>query len=137
MSTVLLPVVDPDSAPFWAAAREHRLAIQRCDECGAFRFPVKPICPCCHSWSSTWTELTGKGRLRSWVTTHHVTHPAFVRQLPYVVLYVELDAQPGLLMYGNLRPPAAAVFSGMAVKAVFEDVSADITLVQWQPDEAT
>ena len=137
MSDLLLPAVDVDSAPFWAAAREHRLSIQRCDECGAFRFPVKPICPHCRSWSSTWTELSGRGRVRSWVTTHHVTHPAFARRLPYVVLYVELDEQPGLLMYGNLRPLTAAAHSGMAVKAFFEDVAADVTLVQWQADEAT
>jgi uncharacterized OB-fold protein len=136
MSDFLLPVVDLDSAPFWAAAREHRLAVQRCDDCFVLRFPVKPICPCCHSWSATWAELSGSGRVRSWVTTHHVTHPAFARQLPYVVLYVELEEQSGLMMYGNLRPAAAAVHSGMAVKAVFEDVSPEITLVQWQPDEA-
>jgi hypothetical protein len=115
--------------------RSHRLEIQRCDGCRTFRFPVKPICPRCHSWSSTWTEVSGKGRVCSWVTTHHVTHPAFARRLPYVVLYVELAEQPGLMMYGNLRPETADVRSGMAVRAVFDDVSPDITLVQWRPDE--
>lgn len=137
MSDALLPVVDLDSGPFWAAAHSHRLEIQRCGDCGTLRFPVKPICPCCHSWSSTWTEVSGKGRVCSWVTTHHVTHPAFARRLPYVVLYVELAEQQGLMMYGGLRPETAEVHSGMAVRAVFDDVSPDITLVQWEADEAT
>ena len=34
MSDALLPVVDLDSAPFWAAVHSHRLEIQRCDDCG-------------------------------------------------------------------------------------------------------
>jgi uncharacterized OB-fold protein len=133
MTDILAPEADLDSAPFWAAVREHRLIVERCGECAAYRFPARPICPRCHSWRSAWTEVSGRGRVLSWVVTHHVTHPAFVRQLPYPVLLVELAEQPGLAMYGNLRPPDAPITSGMPVRAVFEDLTDAVTLVQWAP----
>jgi uncharacterized OB-fold protein len=135
MTDFLRPASDVESTPFWLAAREHRLVAQRCSDCGKLRFPVRPICPHCHSWQAEWTELSGRGHVRSWVITHHVTHPAFVAQLPYTIVYVELTDQPGLVMYGNLRPPRALVQVGLPVRAVFDDVTADVTLVQWKPDE--
>jgi uncharacterized protein len=133
VTDILAPLADLDSAPFWAAAREHRLVVQRCGDCGAYRFPARPICPRCHSWTSAWAEVSGRGRVLSWVVTHHVTHPAFARQVPYPVLLVELAEQPGLVMYGNLRPPDAPITSGMPVRAVFEDLTDEVTLVQWAP----
>ena len=133
MSDILAPLADADSGPFWAAVREHRLTVQCCDECGWYRFPARPICPRCRSWGFSWSEVSGRGTVLSWVVTHHVTHPAFARQLPYPVLYVELAEQPGLTMYGNLRPPAAPITSGMPVRALFEDLTDAVTLVQWAP----
>jgi uncharacterized OB-fold protein len=133
MSDILAPRIDADSAPFWAAAREHRLTLQRCDECARYRFPARPICPDCHGWKFTWSEVSGRGRVLSWVVTHHVTHPAFARQVPYPVLFVELAEQAGLAMYGNLRPPSAPITSGMPVRAAFEDLNDTVTLVQWAP----
>ena len=127
------PHVDADSAPFWAAAREHRLVIQRCDQCGRYRFPPRPSCPGCRSSAAGWVQLSGVGRLVSWVVTRHVTQPAFARQLPYTVLYVELAEQPGLMMYGNLRGDATPLHVGDPLRAVFEDVDDELTVVQWQP----
>jgi uncharacterized OB-fold protein len=134
MTDILAPQPDADSAPFWAAVREHRLTVQRCDECAAYRFPARPICPRCHSWRFTWSEVSGRGTVLSWVVTHHVTHPAFARQVPYPVLFVELAEQPGLTMYGNLRPPDVPITSGLPVRAVFEDLTDAVTLVQWAPE---
>jgi hypothetical protein len=36
-------------------------------------------------------------------------------------------------MYGNLRPADAPITSGMPVRAVFEDLTDEVTLVQWAP----
>lgn len=125
------PHIDLESAPFWAATREHRLVVQRCDSCRVYRFPPKPICPGCRSGAASWVAVSGRGRLVSWVSTHHVTHPAFARQLPYTVVYVELIEQRGLMMYGDLRGDMTDLRVGDAVQAVFEDVDADLTVVQW------
>lgn len=135
MTDFLRPESDVESMPFWLAAHEHRLVAQRCADCGRLRFPVRPICPHCLGWQAEWSELSGAGRVRSWVVTHQVTHPAFVHRLPYTIVYVELTDQTGLVMYGRLQPPTASVHSDMAVRAVFDDVTADVTLVQWQADD--
>jgi uncharacterized OB-fold protein len=127
------PSPDADSAPFWKALRDHRLAVERCDECGTFRFPPGPVCRSCRSVKSTWTDLSGRGRVVSWVVVHHAAHPAFTAQAPYTVMLVELDEQPGLVVAGNLRPSSATVTAGMPVRVMFEDESDDLTLAQWTP----
>ncbi len=44
-----LPVPTPLTAGLWAAAKEHKLAIQRCGQCGHYNHPPEPICPECHA----------------------------------------------------------------------------------------
>jgi uncharacterized OB-fold protein len=124
---------DLDSGPFWSALRDHRLSIQRCDDCGTFRFPPRPVCRVCRSTSSTWEDVHGTGHVASWVVTHHVTHPAFVPLLPYTVLFVELEVQPGLMMWGNVRPATAKIRSGMPVEACYEEVAGGLTVLHWTP----
>jgi uncharacterized protein len=127
------PQSDVDSAPFWAAASEHRLVVQVCDDCGTYRFPPRPVCHHCRSAKATFQEVSGRGRVRSWVVTYQKFHPAFADRVPYVVLLVELVEQAGLLMYGNLRPDSSPVTAGMEVRALFEPISDAYTLVQWEP----
>jgi uncharacterized OB-fold protein len=133
MNDILRPQPDPESAPFWAALRDHRIDVQRCDDCGLLRFPPRPLCRRCGGAAATWTPVPGRGRVLTWTVIHHVTHPAFARRVPYTIVAVALDAQDGLVMYGNLRPPAAAPRSGLPVEAVFEKVDSELTLVQWTP----
>ncbi|MET0371167.1 MAG: zinc ribbon domain-containing protein [Sphingobium sp.] len=58
-SALELPI-DAWSAPFWAAAAEHRLLMPRCSACGTFRWPAGPFCPACHAQPLEWvpTGLT-------------------------------------------------------------------------------
>jgi uncharacterized OB-fold protein len=136
LTSIPEPQPDADSAPFWAAAREHRLVVQRCDDCGAYRFPPRPVCDHCHSTKASFQPVSGRGRVVSWVVTHQKFHPAFAARVPYVVLLVELAEQVGLFMYGNPRPASAPVTAGMQVQATFEPISEDYTLVQWEPAPA-
>lgn len=131
MTDFLAPDIDPDSAPFWAATREHRLTAQRCAACARYQFPPRPLCTSCHQPVTAWADLSGRGRLASWTETHHVTHPVFAARIPYLVAFVELDEQPGLMMYGNIRDIGSPLRVGLPVQACFEDVSAETTLVQW------
>jgi uncharacterized protein len=129
----ITPEIDADSAPFWQAAREHRLSIQYCEGCSRYQFPPRPVCATCRKPVDTWRTVSGQGHIVSWTKTHHVTHPVFVAQLPFCVLFVELAEQPGLTMYGNVRPIDTEIKAGMPVTATFEDVSPTLTLVQWTP----
>ena len=132
MSIPPAPQIDVESKPFWDAAREHRLEIQQCSECGKFRFPPNPVCAACRSLQFTWQQIGERAHVRSWVRTHVVAHPYFGERTPYVTLFVELAEHPGLVMYGNPRFPVDDVYDGMPVRATFEDYP-EFTLVNWEP----
>ena len=44
-----IPPVNADSAPYWEAAAEGKLRMQRCGACGEIRFPPGHICRKCGS----------------------------------------------------------------------------------------
>jgi uncharacterized OB-fold protein len=128
------PVEDRDSAPWWAAVREHRLTVQRCDGCGALRFPAVPICARCRSRGSGWREVSGRGTIASWIVTHHAFLPAYTDAVPYVVALVRLAEQDDLVMYGDLRGiKPDEVEPGLAVRADFDDLEPGLTIVRWRP----
>lgn len=78
--------------PMWRSVDERRLALQKCDDCGAFRYPPGPACPDCLSLQSTWTPVSGKGEILSWVVFHRKyfdDHPP-----PYNAVAVKLEEGP-------------------------------------------
>ncbi|MFG1949042.1 bifunctional MaoC family dehydratase N-terminal/OB-fold nucleic acid binding domain-containing protein [Nonomuraea sp. NPDC048826] len=83
------PAVNRDNAFWFEAAREHRLVIQRCTGCGALRHPPGPCCPGCGSYAWDTAEASGRGRVHSFVVSHHPRHPAFPP--PHLVALVELE----------------------------------------------
>src|SRR6266536_2841961 len=66
--------------------------MQKCTNCGKFRWPPSPRCPACWSPASEWTLLSGHGLMRSWVTYRRQYYPEFPIQ--YSVALVELDEGP-------------------------------------------
>ena len=44
-----LPRPYQDTAEYWAAAREHRFVIQRCNSCGEHQFYPRGVCSHCLS----------------------------------------------------------------------------------------
>lgn len=96
------PVPEDGSEPYWAACNERRLVMQRCRACGLFRWQPAPICVHCQAGEYDWAPLSGRGRIYSWTLITHPVHPAAVAKVPYVVVEVELDDQPGLRMIANL-----------------------------------
>jgi uncharacterized OB-fold protein len=87
-----LPVIGPDSAPFWEYARAGELRAQRCANCAALRLPPGPVCPQCWAQDHDWVPLSGRGLLHSWVVFHRQYHPAF--PVPYSIGLVELEEGP-------------------------------------------
>ena len=131
---------DVDAAPFWAAARREKLVVQRCDGCGRLRFPPHPFCGACCSDAASWLEVSGRGRIWSYVVHHAPTLPAYSAFAPFPVIVVELDEDRRLRMSGNLvAHPGAAINSvhpgtlriGTPVKVTFQPVAVDVTLPYW------
>ena len=127
-----LPIPSEDSGPFWAAARQHKLSLQRCKSCGSFRFPPSPVCPECTAEGGEWTALKGRGRVFSFVVFHRAYHKSFEGDLPYAVAVVELEEGPRLLS-NIVGIPADKVRCDMPVQVVFEDVTPECTLPKFKP----
>lgn len=105
---------------FWEAARDHRLVVQRCDDCGGLRHYPQPMCPECHGDRWTWAPLSGRGTVHTFTVTHQAFHPAWADRVPFAVATVELEE--GLRMVTDLPPedvPRVAI--GLAVECFFED----------------
>lgn len=129
-----LPEPTPISQPYWDALKQGRLTFQRCRKCSHAWLPPRAECPQCLSAEWDWTAATGKGRVVSWVIYHHAYHEAFKGKLPYNVALVELDEGPK--MYSNLVGiPRDQIKIGMRVRAVFDKVTNDVTLVKFEEDK--
>jgi len=129
-----LPVIDQWSKPFWEAAKEHRLIVQRCDTSGRTWFPPAPVSPATRDGKWSWVELSGFGRIASWVVFHQRYFAGFADELPYPVVQVDLDDGPSII--SNLvNLDGREITVGMRVRVVFEDVTDEISLPKFAPAE--
>lgn len=128
-----LPEADPDSQPFWEGCRAHRLMLQRCADCGAFRFPASRHCPHCRSTRAEWLPAKGEGSVFSWiVVVHPVPGDVYAAEVPYVVALVELAE--GVRMATNIVGcDPHGIEARMPVEVVFDDVTPEITLPRFRP----
>ena len=126
-----VPEVDATLAPYFAAAKQHRLVVQRCAACGALRFPPRELCSGCLSSAVDWTEVSGRGEIFSFNVMHQIYHPAFAREVPYAVVVVKLAEGPKLISNVVDCPPDE-IRIGMPVEVVFEEVSPDVTLPKFR-----
>jgi uncharacterized OB-fold protein len=126
-----LPEVDAQHAPYFAAAREGRLVVQRCSSCGALRFPPRDICSACLSIAADWVQVSGRGEIFSYNVMHQIYHPAFAADVPYAVVVVKLAEGPKMI--SNLVDcPIDEIRIGMPVEVVFERASDEITLPKFR-----
>jgi uncharacterized OB-fold protein len=79
----------PFDRTMWDSIAEGRMRIQCCDECGTYRYPPGACCPNCLSTESRWQEISGKGRVLSWITYHKQYLPAY--PAPTTVVATMLD----------------------------------------------
>jgi uncharacterized OB-fold protein len=127
------PVSDVVSEVFWAECRNHKLVMQRCDECESLRYPPRPGCPLCGSDAASWRLVTGRGQVYSWQVVHHPVHPGIREHVPYNISLIELDEGPR--MVGNVvdvQPDE--LHAGLRVAVEFRDVGDDFVLPFWHRD---
>ncbi|WP_369260216.1 Zn-ribbon domain-containing OB-fold protein [Streptomyces sp. R35] len=137
--SLLSPVPDDDGAPFWEYAARGELRIQSCADCGELRFPPRPCCPHCHSFASGWREMSGRGKVWSYVFPHPPLLPAYAEQAPYNAIVVELADAPRIRLVGNLvsgagealnSVPPERIRIGARVQVVFAEVNG-VAVPRW------
>ena len=117
------PRRDPDSAPYWAGAEEEKLLLQRCADCGTFRFYARRLCPQCWSEDVEWVEASGAGSVYSWSRVRRAPMAAFRDEVPYVVGLVDLAE--GVRVFTRILGAADDAISGRPVAVEFEDIGGD------------
>jgi uncharacterized protein len=130
----ILPAPDPLTAFFWDAARDRRLSILRCNDCGWLIHWPRPMCKRCHSFSLQPCDLSGRGSVYSWTVCVQAFHPWFDKRLPFILAVVELEEQPNLKLVTNLVDcREEEVSTGMPVEVTFEAITPEITLPMFRP----
>ena len=79
--------------------------------------------------------VSGRGKVFSFVTYHRVYHPAFAKEVPYVVALVELDEGPRLLT-NIVGVPPQQVACDMPVQVTFDDYDEGVAVPKFKPLKA-
>ena len=132
-----IPLVEETMKPFWQALKEHRFALLKCNECGAWYWPAsycrnhknKPF-----FGSLSWTTASGRGKVIAFNITHRAMDPAFRDEVPYV--YALIQTAEGPYISSNVVGcPAESVRINMPVRVVFKDIpDLDLTLPYFEPN---
>lgn len=127
-----LPVTQPWSKGFWENAKQKKLVIQECKECGKKIFYPRKACPECWSSNLGWAQASGKGKVYTYTETLTGVEQVFAGDLPYVLAYIDLDE--GVRMMSRIVDcPPEKLEIGMEVEVVFEDVTDEISLPFFRP----
>ncbi len=127
-----LPVIQPYSQGFWDGAKQHKLMVQHCNDCGANIFYPRRDCPECWSQNLGWIEASGRATVYTYSVTLEGVEEMFREDLPIILAWIDLPE--GIRMHTNLvECDPEEVEIGMEVEVVFRDVTDEITLPYFRP----
>ena len=127
-----LPRLDGPERVFWEGLRRREIRVQACLDCGRLRFPAARYCSGCRSDQSQWRSVDPVGEIESFCVFHKAYFPGFAGDLPYAVIQVRLSC--GIRLFSNPAGAAGqAIAIGTPVRAVFEDVTDEVTLLKFEP----
>jgi uncharacterized OB-fold protein len=129
-----LPLIDPETAFFWAATKQHRLEFLYCADCDRYVHHPQPLCPGCLGSTLAPRAVSGRGTVYTFTVAEQAFHPFWADRLPYVLGVIELAEKPGLRFLSQLvdvDPDTDLV--GLPVEVVWEDVDDEVTLPFFRP----
>ncbi len=143
--SVNIPDIDTEYKGYFDAARESRLVVKRCLDCGLLRGEPGPACPWCPSLNWEWRDVIGKGTIYSYQIVAHTVIPGFRDWAPFAIVLVELDEQRGQpdpgdglriianLVDGSMNPEKEEnVAIGSRVEVVFMEGEEGFTVPQFK-----
>ncbi|HTW15365.1 MAG TPA: Zn-ribbon domain-containing OB-fold protein [Nocardioides sp.] len=130
-TTSVPPIIRTHDNVFWFdAAREGRLLIQRCADCGTLRHPPGPVCPSCRSFEWDTLESSRRGTLHSFTVIHHPQDPAFT----YPLAVGLIDLEEGTRLVADIEGvDPEDLRLGMDLEVVFGAHAHDETLPRLRP----
>lgn len=137
MSTAQRPLPVPTRAtqPFWDAARQHRLLIQSCGECGKPQFYPRPFCRHCLSEKMEWKQSKGTGHIYTFTINHRAANAHMADKVPHAVAMISLDE--GVRVMANVvDTPLEQIRIGARVAVRFLDLDGELSLPQFVLEES-
>ncbi len=119
------PSINMETEAYWAAAKEGKFLLKKCNACGKTHYYPRAICPHCLSGDTAWYEATGKGVIYSYSVMRR-------GDTPYAIAYVTLDE--GVTMMSNIvECDLDNLAIGQAVEVTFRATEGDQALPVFRP----
>jgi len=129
----LRPVLDdPETAGLFAAAADHRLAVQTCGGCGHQQQPPRPRCRACHGADLEWVDVPQTGTVHTWTVVEHQINPHY--PVPYTSILVDVEPRPGepVVRYLGHLAGRPAMRVGAPVRTVFVELDEQTVIPNWE-----
>lgn len=95
--------------------------------------PPQLTCPNCYSEQFEWVKLSGRGSIYTFIVVHQPGTSVFLPLVPYNIVQVTQEEAPNIRIVGNVvGTDNSKLKVGMHVKAVFDDVMPEVTMVRWE-----
>lgn len=131
MTTTWIPEPSDASKPFFDGAREGKLRLQVCEDCGTWAYPITTICSECGGASLTWRDAEGTGQVYAHGRLAREYHPRHKDRLPLVLAQVDIpeglrlitnivDVDPGVVKTGDRVQIGFETFPDGGVLPVFK-----------------
>ncbi|WP_077213288.1 Zn-ribbon domain-containing OB-fold protein [Bacillus dakarensis] len=134
MHTYPRPLPDTDNRlylPYIQGLKKQLLLVQKCLHCADLQWPPREFCPSCNKSEFDWIEVQQEGEVYTYSIVYRAPHPWFNSKVPYGIVIVELEN--GVRMIGNyFEEDVENIECGMKMKAQFEHVNDDITVLKWK-----
>jgi len=127
-----LPTVEDETRPFWDAAAEGRLLIQRCNACDQWQYYPRPFCKRCWSEDLEWAEASGKGTIYTFSIVRRNDLPSFGDRVPYVPAIIDLEEGPRM-MSEVVDAELESIEVGQAVVVDFREIDDELKRPVFRP----
>ena len=128
------PAITDLTRPFWDAAREGRLVMQKCSRCGTINFHPKPGCIECGCRDLPWTSAGPLGTVYSFTVSRSVAmnSPVWQAELPVILCLVDVDQ--GARMYAQVTHcTPEEIYIGMRVTVHFDPADSELSVPRFRP----
>jgi uncharacterized OB-fold protein len=128
-------LIDRDNIEHYRGMLAQELLINRCEACGYWIYPHRPLCPRCLSWQVRATQVSGRGKLFMFTMIHQLREPGGRLREPLIAAAVELFEQPGLRYLARLvNCPRESMSQDMPLRLTWIDGGQSVLTPAFEPE---
>lgn len=115
--------IDRDNIAHYRGLMDGKFLFNRCQDCGRWIYPHRPMCPQCLSWNVSAQEVSGRGKLYMFTLIQQSRDPDQPLEEAMQLAAIELVEQPGLRYLSQVVDcPAETLRHDMPVALTWIDV---------------